>query len=157
METRGRGLNELAEMGILCQRARLNSNHDRSEYFFRLDGYYLLAGNFYKAAIHLQAVFVAQQLIPRYGQALAAAQHHVFGAQRWSQKQRGQEQSAYQKNQLAIHAHDGASRKAKSSMAAATPSLSLLRVSCQPKVFSSATQFSITTGIPAKFNISRSL
>src|ERR1700688_298006 len=157
METRRGGLNELAELGILRQRARLNCDDDRSEYFFRLDGYDFLAGNFHKAAIHLQAVFVAQQLIASYGQALAAAQHNVFCAQSRSQKQGSQEQSSYENSQLAVHAHDGASRRAKSSIAAATPSLSLLRVSCHPKVFNSATQFSITTGIPAKFNISRSL
>src|ERR1700736_2402868 len=154
MKTRGGGLNEFAELGILSQRARFNRHDNRSKYLFGLDGHYFRTWDFHETAIHLQAVFVPEQLIACYGQALAAAQYHVFGAQRRCPEQ---SQSQRHKDELAIHAHEGASRKAKSSMAAATPSLSLLRVSCQPKVFNSATQFSITTGMPAKFSISRSL
>src|SRR4029077_3380610 len=143
----GRRANQVAER-LLRNLRRRHGNKN----FLWLDRQDLLDGNLCGSAFHLQTIFVAEDLVAGYCQPLPAAQHDVFGAH----TRRGACQKKRAHGQV-LQPHGATSRSANCSMAAATPLWSLEAVSCQPKFLSSGTQLPITTGMPAKESISRSL
>src|SRR3984893_7655370 len=124
----------------------------RGKDIFRFNGHHIVGGKFDKTAIQLQAVLVAEQLIPGDMESLAILQHKILGA-----RLRNRREKQWQEECEILHAHRVASRSANCSIARATPFSSLVPVSCQPKFFNSGTPLPITTGIPANDSISRSL
>src|SRR5271154_5684788 len=101
-------------------------------------------------------VGVTAELIAGDAQASAAAQDDIFRVS-GGHCHEGKRYQGQNRGQKGPQAHSGASRRAKCSMAAATPSSSLEPVICQPRAFNSDTPFAITTGMPTKDSISRSL
>src|SRR5215469_7962423 len=103
----------------------------------------------------MEAIPVAEDLVAGDLQTCPTAQHDVVCPCRSG---KGEERPCCKKcGQDVSYCHFGAVCSAYCSIAAATPSSSFERVIAHPRAFNSRTLLPITTGTPAKDNISMSL
>ena len=146
----GCSADNLLERSLLAQRLG-----QRLENLFRLNSHNIVHRHLGDAPFQVEAILVAQNFVAGYIQARATAQDHVIGMRGNGRSKEGRRGQTRQ--EAVSYCHSAAVSSAKRSIAAATPSSSLEPVIAQPRVFSSGTLLPITTGTPAKDNISRSL
>jgi len=128
---------------------------DRLEDLFGFDADDIFEEHLGHAPFQVETIAITKDFVSSDVQARAAAKDDIIGA---SRRGRGKEDDCEQSTDRdASDQQPGTSWSANRAIATATPSSSLDRVTCQPRSLSSGTLFPMTTGVPAKDNISKSL